>query len=447
MDALRRGQQSRPRARHRFRAFVAGAAVAAAGVASAAPTAAAERFAPAVYEASRLRAEFGLAADPRLVAALIESARDVGTVRWGIPMTNEEERSVDLAGRMRFADAVDMRVLPYLRKLGSYGGVYYDQVTGGGLTILLTARDRAVDAEITRRMPRGGPGWRIATVAHTEAELMAASMRARATWDRLATGVDAISFGLDTRGNGLFVSVAPPELSRATARVGALAATLGVPVRANVGHAEAPTHCSTRDHCHAPMKAGINIYKGSTSGSGCTMGFHIVRSGDEQFVTAGHCGYDGSNVWYHPAIANAIGSEVQTLYVNGGQDIMRVTMASDSEASDDIYNDGNDIVGSGSPSAGETLCASLGKGSNTVKCGTVNSTWVSYSFTTHGSYTIWGGDMSYTTVGGDSGSPVYRRLPGGTGDSARAIGVNSSTGGKFARLDTSLDDFAASVVQ
>lgn len=117
----------------------------------------------------------------------------------------------------------------------------------------------------------------------------------------------------------------------------------------------------------------------------------------------------------------------------------------DVQAPDDVYNDGNDIIGMGTPTTGETLCASLGR-SATVKCGTVQDDWRSWTSETAG-FTVWGGDMSYTTIKGDSGSPVYRRLPGGGGEQRRAIGANDHENGYFARLDMSLDDFGAVVFQ
>jgi hypothetical protein len=70
------------------------------------------------------------------------------------------------------------------------------------------------------------------------------------------------------------------------------------------------------------MKGGIVIRKGSTGGDRCTMGFHVVAGSDVQFVTAGHCGYSGSNNWYHQSYGY-VGSEQATLYGNNGIDIMK----------------------------------------------------------------------------------------------------------------------------
>lgn len=410
---------------------------------------AAESAAPVdLAEAGRLRGELGLDARSSVVAELAGSALDVGSSKWGIPMTRQEDLTIDLGGRMAFADHIDTKVLPEVSQLETFAGAYYHPADGGRLSVLLTSPDDETVAQISTLIGDTQRDWEVVSARFSHTALLAAVHRAEATWKAVIADKYPLGFGIDTRANGVFVELAESDLPLAPAALGAFESALGVPVAVRAGVLGRDTHCSTRDHCHGPMKAGINIYKGSNySGGWCTMGFHITRSGDEQFVTSGHCGYGGSNSQFHPAFTSAIGTEQQSLYTNGGQDIMRVSM-SDAQASDDIYNYGNNIVGSGTPTTGETLCASLGKGSNTVKCGTVQDDWRSWiSDTADPDITVWGGDMSYSTTGGDSGSPVYRRLPGGTGDDARAIGVNANALGMFARLDQSLDDFAASVVQ
>jgi hypothetical protein len=420
-------------------------------VASAAPGVAAERQDAESLEASRLRIELGLDGRPSVVANLLGSSSDVGSADWGIPMTRDESEAVNLGARMAFADHVDMNVLARLRDLPAYAGAYYEPAANGRLTLLVTALDDTTSDNIRGWIGPTDQDWQVEVRNHSMNTLRDALANVPATWDRLGTGISPLGAGVDVRANGLFIEIKETEAAAAGPAAELLSASLDLPVAIRIGKPGVDTHCTTnRDHCHAPMKAGINIYKGANFSSGwCTMGFHIRRNfdGDKQFVTSGHCGYEGSNSWYHPAFASAIGSEQQTLYVNGGQDVMRVSMQ-DAEASDDVFNESNNIVGHGTPTVGETLCASLGKGSNTIKCGTVQDDWRSLiSDTANPDITVWGGDMSYTTVGGDSGSPVYRRLPGGTGDDIRAIGVNAHQNGYFARISTALTSFDATVVQ
>lgn len=355
--------------------------------------------------------------------------------------------ALDLRGRSVFADSVERNVLPFLRTLPTFGGAYYDQANSGTLTVLLTVRDPGLEAVISQKMVGSTGPWRVEEATHTERSLTAALDRAQSTWSVVGGG-PALGFGLDTRSNAIFVEVEANDSALAASAAGRLVDALGVRVVVRVGTPGYDTACTDRDHCSSPMKAGVNIYKGAVHGlpADCTLGWFIVRSGDKQFVTAGHCSFNNPGLtWIHPGFGS-LGVRLQTLYANNGQDIMRVGLGTDSQASDDVYNDGNDTVGSSTPTQGETLCASLGGGSNAVKCGTVQSalrTWTSETC----NCTVSGGDMSYTTIPGDSGSPVYRRLPGGTGDQLRAIGVNDHQNGYFARLDTSLDDFAATVMQ
>jgi len=401
------------------------------------PNASAEAVAAAAAE----RATYGLAVDSSTVALLLGSSRDVGSRRWGIPLTAEEEAALDLPARMAFANAVSERVLPFARSLPTFGGAYIDQETGGGLVVMLTERDEGIENALAGRMPSPSLGLRIVEVAYTEASLMDALGGVRDAWQRIAPATELLGVGLDTIGNRVLVTVAAADLPAARTAAAELETRLGVPIGVDAGEEDRDVDCTSRNNCHDPYKAGINIYKGAVDGvPECTMGFHIRIGTDEQFVTAGHCGYTGSNEWYEPVLGR-IGIELDTLYAQNGQDIMRVSMF-DVQASDDIYAASSDITGSGSPVLNETVCASKGT-SNEVDCGTVSVLWMSWTSTTAG-YTVWGGDTSGITniVLGDSGSPLYRSV----GASAVAIGLINTAGGLFARLDMSLDDWAASVV-
>lgn len=221
-------------------------------------------------------------------------------------------------------------------------------------------------------------------------------------------------------------------------------------VDVQVGQASRDTHCTTRDHCHGPTWAGIRLYKGAIdSQHECALGFHIRIGVDERFVTSGHCGFAGADNWLHPGIAgnHVLGAETgQTLYQNNGQDIMVVQLDVDAEASDNVFGCCGDIVAPyGTPIQGETLCALLAE-TNAIKCGSVTNTWLSWiSDTPNPDIVVKGGDLTITTIDGDSGSPVYRRLQDPNGNQVRAIGVNAAEFGQFARLDTSLDDWGARI--
>ena len=66
------------------------------------------------------------------------------------------------------------------------------------------------------------------------------------------------------------------------------------------------------------MRIGDRLYKGVIdSHNECTMAFVVyTNSLDAQFLTAGHCGYGGSNNWYHPGLPGnqLVGTDQATLY-------------------------------------------------------------------------------------------------------------------------------------
>ncbi len=96
-----------------------------------------------------------------------------------------------------------------------------------------------------------------------------------------------------------------------------------------------------------------------------------------------------------------------------------MVQAPDSQATNRIFDEAARIIGWGSPVTGQAVCASLTK-HNWVDCGTILDDFVSYSMN---GYTFFGGKYSgISIIGGDSGSPVYRRE---TSTTASILGVVS----------------------
>lgn len=228
-----------------------------------------------------------------------------------------------------------------------------------------------------------------------------------------------------------------------------LRASLSVPVEVQMGVRTSDAHCVSRSHCDAPTRAGIRLWKGVVDAvHECGLGAHIRVGSNERFVTSGHCGYTGSNNWLHKDMpgSDVLGAETGTkLYVNGGQDIMMVELDNDAQSSDDIYGCCLDIVGMGSPIQFEVLCTSRAQQQD-VACGTVTNTWMQYiSDTPDPDWVAWGADLTITAIDGDSGSPIWRDV-NDVPLQVRAIGVLAAEFGEFARLNTSLDDWGATVV-
>jgi hypothetical protein len=153
-----------------------------------------------------------------------------------------------------------------------------------------------------------------------------------------------------------------------------------------------------------------------------------VGASDRQHLTAGHCGFAGSNSWYHAGYSGSIayGGETASWYIGSHIDAMRVNIPN-TQVSASIYGTARSVSGVRRPILGEIICASLGK-SNTVPCGTVtspNSGWVSSTC----NCIVNGADSSLTTIGGDSGSPMYSAV--GAVD-AVALGISDTSIGQFA---------------
>lgn len=383
------------------------------------------------------RANWGLPSDRDAVVGVLGSGRDVGTARWGIPMTAEEEQQLDLPGRMAFAGEVKRTVVPFVESLRSSGGVYIDQHQNGSLVVLLTEPSAELETEIARRMPAGSRGFRVARVTHTEAQLRQALTRAWEAWGLVAPEVPLLGAGLDIIQNRVLFEVEPSGLDQAEGALAALEGLLEVPVgvAARSKDDSLDVNCTGRDHCFTPTKAGVRIYKGAIdSVAECTMAFHVVcNDGDVEFVTAGHCGYGGSNNWYikdGTADGLFMGAEQKTLYAAGGQDIMRVNLPVD-QKSHQIYGDSRVYGGSGAcPIVGQAACASRGT-TDVIDCGTVRTTWTSWVSNT-ANITVWGGDMNDVASNpGDSGSPIFDRL---TSTLWGTVGVLNTSGGLFAVL-------------
>lgn len=397
-----------------------------------------------VAAAVAIREVFGLPTDANTIDRLLEGAEDVGTAEVGFPLTATELASLDLVGRMTFVNDLERDVLPMLRSLSTFAGVWIDQRNGGRLVVMLTELDASVEASLKESLPAGGRGAVIVQAAHTYEALRRAVGRARGEWGQLAPTLPVLGVGLDTPRNGLRLVVSAQDVTVAEPRAGELSSILGVPVYLEPGLQGSDVVCTNRDNCHTPLRGGVMIRKGAVgSANNCTMGFHIRIGTDEQFLTAGHCGHFGSNNWYHNGLG-LIGAEAGTLYGAGGKDVMRVQMA-DAQASTLIYGDGAFMGSAALPVPGEAVCASLAQ-TNAKKCGTVTDDWWSWTSET-ANVTVWGGDSNLAPIDGDSGSPIYRKVLLGGDYYFIPIGIMDHENGGFARVVDALNAWNAVIVQ
>lgn len=118
--------RSRLQRRSNPRRFVVGTIAALALIATTGPVAYATDPSIAASEAGvETREAFGLPVDAATMAQLAAERSDA-SFRWGFPLTDAEEAYLDIPGRMAFVQELEKDVLPYVRSLDSFAGVWID---------------------------------------------------------------------------------------------------------------------------------------------------------------------------------------------------------------------------------------------------------------------------------------------------------------------------------
>lgn len=332
-----------------------------------------------------------------------------------------------------FDQAFHGRVLPLVESLGTFGGAHLDEQ--GVLVVSLTDAPDTVVQEIEDRLPNTGRGVVIRTAKYTEAEFLDAIPK---VWDlAVALGMTLSEVGFDVYRNQLVVKVPPGSPTDELGQ--SLSSGLNLPFFFQESDMPQDAHCSTREHCHDPTRAGVRIYA-SPGGASCTMAFHVVKNGDAEFVTAGHCGYGDLYTWTHPATANLGAQDSATQFGPSGRDIMRVTM-NNAQVTKVVY--GGAIVGSArNPLAGEPICVSFGRSAALDCTANVNLASTSWTSSTCGCTVYGASTTGIIGIPGDSGSPIYAN----TGTSTKpAIGVLDTAGGNFAKLGDALSEWGWSI--
>ena len=396
------------------------------------------------------REAFGLPTDTATMSQLAATPSKA-SVRWGFALSDAEEARLDIPGRMTFAQSLEDAVLPYVRSLPSFAGVWIDQAADGGLVMELTSGVPEARAHVMELMPSPRLSISFHRARFTEMGLRNAVPVAWDAWREVAPGLRPLSIAVSTSRNQLAYAFSPPDASEAARLVMSVSAQVGFPGEIVVGEPGTDVTCSGRSDCHSPFESGILIYRDyANSNWYCTMGFHISVGNDEEFLTAGHCGYGSPNDWHHPTFPGTlVGNEVATLYGSGGKDVMRVAML-DSQASQFVFAESNSLLvrTAALPIDNEAVCASRGKSSGPiVGCGVVQDAWDSWwSDTADPDVLVYGADSSIPAIPGDSGSPIYRMVNTPVGlDYLTAIGVLDHEGGFFARVSDALSAWGATI--
>lgn len=382
-----------------------------------------------VDRAVAARARYGFSDGRDTVIRMLARDTHPASEEYGFPMTTEEAE--DLLARSAFAQRVSEKTLPYLESVEGYAGEWVDQADGGSLVVMLTPAAGASTREAIREhMPSVSRGVRFKEVDDSFADLESALARAENIWSRTSPSISPNAFGIDVRRNRLVVKVPWDDVDQAERARQQVATDLGVDVAIE---GTSPIHdsvdysaCSSRMNCFGPFRSGIVIRYGGVSGSyRCSMGFHMTHPSsstlDHTFLTAGHCGHGRDGNWYHStAYTDAygiIGERKSSRYTSDNRDMMLVKIGDWAQnKSRRVYGEVwtaemTQMTQPSQPIEGETLCASLGM-QGEVYCGDADATHQKWWSETAGIW-VWGSGLDLccdrTTIGGDSGSPLYRR--------------------------------------
>jgi hypothetical protein len=179
--------------------------------------------------ASAEREAYGLPTSPDLVRNILETGSDIGTDRWGIVLTAEEEASLDLVGRMEFVDLM-RPAIEFAQGQPTYGGAYVDQAAGGNLVMAFTQRDKALEGELLAMVPEGPRALQFIRVEHTLAELEVAARASFDLWHALSNGRPLLYAGVDEELNSLRLGVLAEDSQAAAFGLTRIVEGLGVPV-------------------------------------------------------------------------------------------------------------------------------------------------------------------------------------------------------------------------
>jgi hypothetical protein len=338
-------------------------------------------------------------------------------------------------------------LIPSVQSLPGYVDGYFDHANGSGLVVQFE-EGLEPDLEGLGLVPAGlDPSPVVESVPYSADDIQDAILT---PWETAPEDLPLYGVAYDAGDRAIVLQVAPGHTDEALAAAPAVSEATRMQVEIEEAPRPDDTACSTRATCYSPMKGGIQIRRGSTSGALCTMGFHVQVGTDEQFVTAGHCGYSGSNAWYHAGYPNAdcssttgcVGFETATQYGTNGRDIMRVQM-NDSQDSNVMWALGgsSDPVGSAvDPMQGMWTCVTKGVSQQWWQCGWLSHTSTSWTSTTCGCVVV----GARTAVGGeasDSGSPIVVGVAG----SWRALGILNTNGGHFARVQDALSAWGITI--
>lgn len=173
---------------------------------------------------------------------------------------------------------------------------------------------------------------------------------------------------------------------------------------------------NARNTKYRPLEGGLKIYKEDSKV--CTMAFSATAGAKTYAITAGHCDiinntFSQGGTSY--SLTNKIGKVTKRKY-GGSVDALAIELDNASWISFYLYANGqsqerkfNDLQLRTEDDEGDTVCISAGN-SDATKCGILQT--INQTFTFEGTFfssmrALNWIDSTYTTIGGDSGSPYF----------------------------------------
>lgn len=385
-----------------------------------------------IKESMRLRGEHGLDATETAVKAALRvrglsvDARSTelqtAVNQWGFIGTPAEDR--EISRRESLVTRVEKDV-PNLRSLPGFAGHFLDNKNGG--KFIIQFEQGTAPASLAQKLSTvaalsgsTASDIQIREVKRSSADI---STAIRAAWDSLGSQgatKDVSSIAENTKTNGLTIGL---RSTTAKSRVGSLASKLGLPVAFTLEQGE-DLACTSRTSCDSPRRGGVGITR---SGSACSVGFVVVRSGVRGAVTAGHCWF-GTNSGSVLSGTPTYGSLTSTNALTNGTHADMRWIAIPSGAQPWIYSTNsamqNVVRGQALGTVGSSVCQ-FGRNSASPRCGTITSTNSSHVSSVTG-YTVYGQSKgTFAAAGGDSGGAVSSSTAGTT---ARGTVSNGASG-------------------
>ena len=134
----------------------------------------------------------------------------------------------EIQERMNWAHEVDQELIPYVRSLPEFAGVWIDQQNHGRVVVMLTTVRPETRRRIGDLLPLPGRGLEVRTAKFSHAALLRAFERSSDAWEAHSP-VTPHSVALDESRNRLLYMFVPTDVEEATRYLKVVDEAVGVP--------------------------------------------------------------------------------------------------------------------------------------------------------------------------------------------------------------------------